>query len=224
MRKLSLFLLLFPLTLSAQDAPAPRNMLKMQVRLQSPNIAPGSFLLLPKTIYRAGTRYCRVEEAEDTVNGIHDLIITNEPDAWLINLVTKTSQHVVDPGPTFNCRLPIFVGIDPKDDAANLLHDLEFGTELQFFKQAGVEPHKGIVMDGKQTMQYQIQVGQTKIALFTYDASGVRPLAIGLVSPIRQEVYFYTSYGQLPFDLALFTLPDGLSIKESPTQHATPHP
>jgi hypothetical protein len=86
----------------------PKVMTKVEVFLEGPDVPAGSFATKPKVMYRAGTRYCRIEEALDAENGIHGLAITNEPDAWMVNLVTKSGKHMVDPGPKFNCHLPIF--------------------------------------------------------------------------------------------------------------------
>src|SRR5260370_32539241 len=91
-----------------QSSP-PETMTKLVVRLESPDIPSTSFAAQPKTMYRAGTRYCRIEEWPDIANNIHGLIVINEPDVWLVNRLDKTARHQVDPGPTFNCPMPIFV-------------------------------------------------------------------------------------------------------------------
>jgi hypothetical protein len=91
-----------------------------EVHREDPEIMTGSVLAQPKVMYRAGTKYCRVEEAEDSQNKIHGLFIVDEPDAWMINLYDKLARHVVDPGPTFNCKLPIFAPVDSKDEGAIL--------------------------------------------------------------------------------------------------------
>jgi hypothetical protein len=113
-------------------------------------------------MYRAGTRYCRVEEASDPDNGIHGLLIINEPDYWMANLATKTGRHGVDPGPAFNCRMPMFADVPDKEAAG-----LEFGLEMEFFKSKGATPHRGPVLQTKQTTAYQVQIGGSKLALYT---------------------------------------------------------
>jgi hypothetical protein len=35
-------------------------------------------------------------------------LIMNEPDSWMVNELDKTARHIIHPGPTFNCRMPIF--------------------------------------------------------------------------------------------------------------------
>lgn len=132
-------------------------MLKMEVVLQSPDAPTGSFAAKPKTMYRAGSRYCRTEEAPDPEREIHGLLIINEPDYWIVNLMTKTGGHGVDTGPAFNCRMPIFPD--------TLGFDLEFGHELDYFKNRGVIPKPGPVLQGKETEAYKIDLGDTSLAL-----------------------------------------------------------
>ena len=79
----------------------PKRMTKMEVVLHSPDAPTGSFAAKPRVFYRAGNRYCRVEETPDPDQGIHGLMIINEPDWWMVNLFSKTARHGVDPGPTF---------------------------------------------------------------------------------------------------------------------------
>src|ERR1700730_9790086 len=92
----------------------PETMIKLAVRLENPDIAKESFAAKPKLMYRAGNGYCRTEELPDIEHGIHGLMILNEPDAWMVNLLSKTARHFVDPGPTFHCRMPIFQGDEVK--------------------------------------------------------------------------------------------------------------
>lgn len=191
----------------AQDA--PKTMTKMEVVLQGPKIPAASFAAKPKVMYRAGVRYCRVEEADDTENGIHGLLVVNEPDAWMINLTNKTARHILDLGPTFNCHLPIFTD-DPDKEASSL----EFGLEIEFFEKNGASPHPGLVLQGKQTTQYQIQTGNSKLALFTY-GKPERPLAVGCVRGDDGVIYWYSGYGEVPFDAKLFAKPEGVKIEDS---------
>ena len=38
-------------------------------------------------------------------------MVINEPDAWLVNLADHSAKHLLDRGPTLNCKLPIFAWI-----------------------------------------------------------------------------------------------------------------
>ena len=106
MRCICLLACLLTTSLFAQQT--PKIMTKMVVQLQSPDVPADSFAAKPKTMIRAGTQFCRTEEEPDPEHRIHGLVIINEPDAWLVNLESKSAQHMVDPGPTFNCRMPVF--------------------------------------------------------------------------------------------------------------------
>ncbi len=88
-------------------------MTKIVFRSMSPDTAPDSFGAQPKTLYRVSDKYWRIEEAPDPARGIHNLRITREPDAWVINLLDNTARHIIDPGPTFFARLPIISTLKP---------------------------------------------------------------------------------------------------------------
>ena len=166
--KLCPTLLLASLAL-AQDA--PKTMSKITVQLDGSELSQNDFARKPKTIYRAGSTYCRVEEAADQEHNIHALLIVSEPDAWMVNLATKTARHSVDPGPTFQCHLPIFSGPIPnaQDEVDYAKLGLEFGYELEYFKKMGaVRQDPGPVLQKQQTIGYVFDLGGTRFALFTY--------------------------------------------------------
>ncbi len=213
MRRLLLLLLLATTTLTADDS--PKIMTRIEVHLEGPQIAASSFSAKPKVMYRAGTRYCRIEEAEDTENRIHGLLIINEPDAWMVNLYDKSARHKVDRGPTFNCKLPIIANVDPKDEAAILYPELQFGSELEFFKKMGSTGGPGPEEDGKKTTQYVIEIGSTRFVMLTISNPSERPLAVGRAVGDKGEVFIYTAYEEVPFDPKLFARPDGVKISEA---------
>jgi hypothetical protein len=162
-------------------------------------------------------QYCRIEESLDNEHGIHGLLIINEPDEWLVNLLTKTARHFIDPGPTFNCRLPIFVKDEDIKSAADVnkpLMDLEFGRESTFFIGRGATPNDGPSLQGKPTEAYTLDVADSQLFLF---ANGVpeRPVAVARQRGSIREVYWYGDYEEIPFDAKLFARPDGVKIEEA---------
>jgi hypothetical protein len=187
----------------------------MVVQLQSPDVPASSFAAKPKTMFRAGTQFCRIEEEPDAEQGIHGLMIVDEPDAWMINLATMTAQHIVDPGPTFNCRLQIFGGElrDLPEDEGKQIAGLEFGFELEFFKSKGATPQQGMVLQTKQTVLYKLQFGDSTVALFTYGAPE-RPLAVAWKHRGKNEIFWYSGYGEMDFDPKLFAKPEHVKIEE----------
>lgn len=195
----------------------PPTMTRLVVRLDAANVREGSFPAMPKTMYRAGTRYCRIEEFPDNQHGIHGLLIVNEPDEWLINLQTKTGQHFVDPGPTFNCRLPIFISaeeIHSQSDVNKPLMNLEFGRELIFFTNQGATPSDGPNLQGKTTKAYTVNIANSQFFLFT---SGMpeHPVAVTRQRGNGQETYWYGDFKEIPFDAKIFIPPVGLRIEEA---------
>jgi len=193
----------------------PKTMTKMEVVLQSPDAPADSFAAKPRTIYRAGTGYCRIEEAPDPNQGIHGLTIINEPDVWMINQFGKTGQHIVDPGPTFNCRLPIFVnGVKVTEGENKDLSQLEFGRELEFFKEKGSIGQKGPVLQTKETTAYRVNIGSSELALFTY-GTPERPLGVARVNGDKRDIYWYSGYGEIDFDPKLFAKPDNFKIQDA---------
>lgn len=194
----------------------PKTMTKMVVQLQSPDVPPDSFAAKPKTMYRAGTKYCRIEEVDDPDQNIHELMIVNEPDAWLINLDDHSGRHLVDPGPTLNCRLPMFgdlLSALPEDESKQIA-ELEFGFEKEFFQARGASPHDGGVMQGQHTTAYIVHIGQSSVALFTY-GTPERPLAVAWTRGDKHEIYWYSGYGEVDFNPKLFAKPEGVTIEEA---------
>ena len=192
-----------------------RTMTKLEVILQSPDALAGSFAAKPKVMYRAGTRYCRIEEAADPERRIHALMIINEPDYWMVNLLAKTARHGVDPGPTLNCRLPMFSDSTAKSTGdPSIGADLEFGLEFEYSNSKGATSKPGAVLQNKQTNVYRLQTGSSNLAFFTY-GTPERPLAVARHRGDRNEIYWYSGNGHLPFEPGLFAKPEGVQIEET---------
>jgi len=213
MRRTCLFACLLTTSLIAQQT--PKIMTKMVVQLDSSDVPAGSFAAKPKTMFRAGTQFCRVEEEPDPEHGIHGVLISNEPDAWLVNLETKSAQHMVDPGPTFNCRMPIFANRfqELPEEEFKQIRGLEFGFELEFFKSKGATPQPGGVMQGQQTTAYKRTFGDSSVALFTY-GTPERPLAVAWLRGDKHDIFWYSGYGDLDFDPKLFAKPEHVKVDD----------
>jgi hypothetical protein len=191
-------------------------MTKVVVRFESPDVPEASFVAQPKTMYRAGTRYCRIEELPDTEHGIHGLVVVSEPDEWLVNLLTKTAQHQVDPGPTFNCRLPVFVSaedIKSVEDTRSQLMGLEFGREFAYFEGKGATSGPGPTLQGKTTTAYTVEIGDSQLLLFS-SGKPEKPVAVTRQRGSKREVYWYGTYEEVPFDPQLFVKPEGVKIED----------
>jgi len=215
MRKV--WLMLFLLGGSALAEEPPKTMIRIVARWQSRDIPKESFAAQPKVIYRAGSRYGRTEELPDREQGIQGLMIFNEPDMWMINLLTKTGKHLLDPGPTFELRMPIFIGAGNAKSAEAVqktLYDLEFGKELAYFKGKGAEAQEGPVLEGKPTNAYVVMAGDSKLYLFTV-GHPERPVSVTRGRGETRETIWYGAYDELPFDPKLFTKPEDVKIEEA---------
>jgi hypothetical protein len=191
-------------------------MTKVEVSLHSPDAPDGSFAAKPKVFYRAGDRYCRIEEAPDPEHGLHNLMIVNEPDYWVVNLIARTAQHGIDPGPTFNCHLPIFAYGSPQslDEETKEIRQLEFGREREFFESKGGAPEPGPVLFKHETTTYKAQVGTAALTLFLAKSPEL-PIAVSLKRGDKNEIFLYSQYARKAFDPKLFAKPADVKIEES---------
>jgi hypothetical protein len=152
-----------------------------------------------------------VDEEPDPKEGIHSRIVFNEPDVWLINLADNTAKHLVDHGPTFNCKLPVFA--TDLETAKGKVGELEFGRELEFFQANGAKQIEGPKLEFE-TNYYEVVVGDSVLKLVER-ADIHAPILIGL---IRGDKAFWVRYllwdNQVPFKADLFAKPTGLKIEE----------
>jgi hypothetical protein len=192
----------------------PKTMTRMVVQLESTDVPASSFATKPKTMFRAGTKYCRIEEEPDPAQGIHGLTIIDEPDMWMVNLATKTARHMVDSGPAYNCRLPILGSrlAELPEDQAQQMGGLEFGEEMDFFRSKGATLKPGPVLQTKQTVTFILRFGDSSVALFAY-GTPERPLAVVWTRGDKHDIYWYSDYEEMDFNAALFARPPGVKIE-----------
>lgn len=189
----------------------PARMTHIIVEMGGTDIHAASFAAKPKVYWRASNRYCRVDEEPDTDKGIYGEIIVNEPDAWLVNLADHTAKHVVDHGPTFNCRLPIFT--ENAQAMKSKIAELEFGRELEFFRSNGAKPLEGPPLDFK-VNYYDLIIGDTLFKLVER-ADTHTPIVINLIRAGRVIEVHYTLWDdRAPFRMAVFAKPTGVKIQE----------
>ena len=223
MRRLSttLLTLCFPFLLSAQstgDQP-PANMTKILVRLSGPGIKPKSHSALPRTIYRAGPHFARIEDPPDAHEQVEKITIIAEPDAYSFNLLDKTGTHAIDQGGANDLHLPIVLPFDPKHQLAKL-DRLEFGSEFEFFEQAGATKESGPVINAQPTDAYVIKTPSGSAKLVVKSGTEV-PITLSWTLPDGTYTYEYISYTDVPFDHQLFAKPAGVKLKEMPADPGT---
>lgn len=193
------------------SADTPAKMTHLIAQMDGTGIAEGSFAAKPKTFWRASNKYCRIDEEPDPENGIHGRMIINEPDAWMVNLADKSAQHIVDPGPTFNCKLPIFALGEKM--AKSKIGELEFGHEAEFFRANGAKPIDGPKLSYK-TNAYELEIEDFKLVLVERAENHI-PAMIGLLQGDKAYKVTYQLWeDQVPFDPEIFAKPVGVSVTE----------
>lgn len=190
----------------------PTKMIHVIVQMSGTDIPEGSFAGKPKTIWRASHSFCRSDEEPDPEQGLHLSIIMNEPDSWLVDLANNRAKHMVDPGPTFNCRLPIFAF-----DMAMVkgkIGELEYGHELEFFQKNGAKQVDGPQLQSFKANYYELVVDGMLLKLVERVDIHV-PILIGLVQGEKiTQVRYLLWDDQVPFKADLFAKPTGVSMEE----------
>jgi hypothetical protein len=191
-------------------ADPPQKMIHAIIQMSGSDITSDSFSAKPKTFWRAANKYCRVDEEPDAANGIHGRLVVDEPDAWLINLQDNTAKHLLDHGPTFNCKLPIFAF--DQEMAKSKIGSLEVGHELEFFRENGATR-----IDGPK-LQFEANYYALDI-----DGWGLRlvervdihaPIMIGLMRGEKLYQARYLLWEEVPFDPQLFAKPADVKVQE----------
>lgn len=140
LRLLIAVLTMLPLvTVAADRVCAPSSMLRVITVLDVPSVPKNHFVRVPKTLYRYGERYGRVEEARNPESGLHLLVVVDEPHLWVADLTSQTGNYQRDQGPTFRFRAAIFG--DPNIRSA-FINSLEFGCEVTWLSSAGAARKK----------------------------------------------------------------------------------
>jgi hypothetical protein len=190
---------------------SPEKMLKVVIRNATPDIDPESFAARPKTLFRFGAHYARIEEEPNPVTGIHGLIVVNRRDTWMTDLASKSGQHIVDSAESYDFHAPIAGG--PGEPESVL--EMEFGCEIRYMRDRGVEP-KPISIAGLDLSGFTTNVDKYVFRLLTIPEHDV-PFAFALYEDNKLIYYLrYDEYGSgLEPDHALFTKPEGIEYREA---------
>ena len=196
-----------------------QKMMKIVTRDISIDIRRVSFGAEPKTLYRMGRTYGRLEEMPDPQKGLHLLTVVAEPRVWMINLMEGRGRLIIDPGPTCLFSAPII----PPEDSQQMapLGDFEFGTEYDFMQSHQATMTEDIV-SGKTYDKSSLSLDGYTITLLSHQ---------GKQQPFRVTVrkgktvvcqYEYDEYEtDLIPDMDLFKPPNEVEIVE-PRQQLPP--
>lgn len=196
----------------SQAKAAPAQMTKMVVRLMGPGIRPNSNAALPKTIYFADPHFARIEDPPDARQGIQKLTIIAEPDAYSVNLLDKKGTHAVDQGGANDLHLPVVLPFDPKH-RFGVLDKVEFGNELEFFKQTGARKSAGPIINAQPTDLYTLKL-RNVVAELVVRSGSETPVTLSWNSGSGKFTYEYITVEDLPFDHSLFEKPAGIQIRD----------
>lgn len=190
----------------------PSEMTKMVVRLSGPGIQPNSNAALPKTIYFADPHFARIEDPPDSRQGIQKLTIIAGPDAYSVNLIDRKGTHAVDAGGANDLHLPVVLPFDPKHHFG-VLDKVEFGNELEFFKQAGAKETAGPIINAQPTDLYTLKL-RNVTAWLVVCGKTQSPVTLSWSAGAGKYTYEYITVEELPFERSLFEKPGGIAFRD----------
>ena len=206
--------LILTLADGSADRCVPTGVVRIETVDASPDLPQGSFARKPKVLYRSGRLYARIEEAADSENGIHGLIVVSAPDSWMVNLADNSGQHVIDKDPEPGVRAPVFPPQSQPADFPKEFLDLDLGCELAFFGRLHAEqsPHQ---VGAVALTKHVLTRGIWRLTLVTGPTDGT-PQALLLSKAGKVSfVLKYVSYTQRSdVDPSLFQKPTGIRFED----------
>jgi hypothetical protein len=189
---------------------APKKLVHAVIAEITPDIPSSSFAAQPKEFYRIGSDRLRTEEAADPGNGIHGVIVVSEPDIWMANLYDGSGKHIVDPGPTYFARAPVFGQLLP-----GKLASLEIGCEPAFIAEFAPNPVRQEQVGSARYDVYRVQDGIDAVELLELPGSKAPSFARyfrngKLVIALRYDLYA----ADLAENPQLFVRPAGIKYEE----------
>jgi len=206
MTKLLTTLLLASLTLGAQAG--DDKMLFVEYRVVSADLPASSPEAQPRKIWRLGKQFLRFDDVRNPETKAHVLLIVNEPDIWIIDRNKGQGQHAIDPGPKYAVHFPIF----PREQSEKL-KQLEFGSELEFFRGNGAKELASQTVDGIKCTLYRMELDKRELTLFLKPDNV--PLQIEVQNAnVKYAVRFLKYDPDQKPDMSLFKVPPGIKIIE----------
>jgi hypothetical protein len=184
----------------------PKHTLKIVVSVEDANLPDDHFTKRPKTIYRSGRLFGRVEEEPNPITGRHMLVVVNAADLWIVNLADKSGQHAIDPGPSLSFRAPIVGDVD-----SEYWNNFEFGCEVPFMQAVGTETTAADATSGERVYEHTKEGATVQLVA----VKGI-PKRVTIETKERKFAFVYQSFEQLTnADPALFEKPSGITFTEA---------
>jgi len=208
---------------AAPPAPAapPPSMTKVVAHTDFPGIDPKDPDRKPKTIYRAGDRWGRVEYPLDQRTGVHALVVVASPDGWFVDLAKGEAEHFRDAGPTYRFRAPL---VDAGPGVPKALADLEFGREFAFIEATHAKRRTESTKTGTKADFYQTKLEDGVDVSISAKPDTHDVLAVVVMKGQKVlAAYRYDEYQpSLPTDPSLFAPPKGVRVVEQKTPAKPP--
>jgi hypothetical protein len=164
------------------------------------------FVRVPKTLYRFGDGFGRVEESLNPETGLHLLIVVAEPHVWMVDRATGRGKYQKDPGPTYIFRARMFG--DPSIQSA-LINALEFGCETAWLTAAGATKtqHTHPTLGPVERLEYR--EGQESVSLYVRSGRPVRA-ELHRSGDLQVGIDYAHYQVDLPLNRSLFERPAGI--------------
>ena len=190
---------------------APKTLVHIVVVDVSPDIPRQSFAAQPRVFYRLGSDRLRIEEAADPDNRIHGLAVIAEPDIWMANLYDASGKHIVDPGPTYFAKAPVFGTVLP-----GKLASLEIGCEPAFLAEFAPKPVRREQVGSARYDVYRVENAPDVVELLASPGAKTPSLARYFRNGRLRIALRYDLYAtDLPEDPRLFLRPPGITYEEA---------
>lgn len=195
---------------SSAFASPPLTMMHVVFRSIYPGVSQDEFVSLPKTFYLAGDKYLRLEEPDDRQRNLKVVMIANEPDAWDIDLVSKTGAHSVD------TEVPPVVHTMLVAELTGEWSKLEVGKEPAFFQAHDQKPAADREVLNHACKGVEVAFDGRRALLYTDVATGKVAALESYFHDKLEWTCVYLAYDtNVPFDAALFAPPKGVKITEA---------
>jgi hypothetical protein len=190
---------------------APKQLVHVVVADITSDAPSTSFGAQPRAFYRLGSDRLRIEEAADPGNGIHGLIVISEPNIWMVNLYDRSGKHIVDPGPTFFAKAPVFGELLP-----GKLASLELGCEPAFIAEFAPNPVRQEQVGSARYDVHRVEDGVNAVEILALPGSKAPSFARRfrngkLLIALRYDLYV----ADLAENPQLFVRPPGIKYEET---------
>jgi hypothetical protein len=194
----------------------PDKQIRIVVQNSSPGIPERSFAGKPKTIYRLGVRFARIEEDVNPETKLHLIIFTKAPDTWMVDLTNNSGRHMVDPSPVSKVVFPIFSKSNMPDSFPQEFAKLEYGKESEFFASYRTPFEAMKITNENMVKQTLIMEGWTLMLIRQNEKSNPRFLILIHDGSVFMS-FDYLEYSYIvPPNMSIFDPPRDIKFIDTP--------